>query len=110
MRPDRRRRGLSQARTTMTRGDRAGGGVGGVCVGKSEVCHFAIIVSNLSRHQQWQDRLERQEGKHDTQAGSKQMAVAAAGSNKARMQRLKETAEAKQTHIHCTRVPVTINR
>ena len=28
----------------MTRGDWAGGGVGG-SVGESEVCHFAIVVS-----------------------------------------------------------------
>jgi hypothetical protein len=29
----------------MTRGDWAGGARGRVCVGESEVCHFAIVVS-----------------------------------------------------------------
>jgi hypothetical protein len=55
----------------MTRGDWAGGGVRGVCVGKSEVCHFAIIVSNLSRHQQRQERLEEREGTTRRQAANK---------------------------------------
>jgi hypothetical protein len=65
----------------MTRGDWAGGGV---CVGKSEVCHFAI-VSNLFRHQ------STQKGKHDTQAGSKQVAVAAAAAT--RQEASQRTAE-----------------
>lgn len=87
----------------MTRGDWAGGGGGSVCVGKSEVCHFAI-VSNLSRHQ----RSSRREGKHDTQ-GRQQTSGSGSGwqqQGKARMQqRLRETAEA-ETHLYCS----TINR
>jgi hypothetical protein len=59
----------------MTRGDWAGGGV---CVGKSE-------VSNLFRHQ------STQKGKHDTQAGSKQVAVAAAAAT--RQEASQRTAE-----------------
>ena len=94
LRPD--GRGLSQARTTMTRGrgevgrEWAGGSVR-VSVGKSEVCHFAIVVSTSPG-------INNSIGKHDTR--QQQTNTSSSSSNARPKPKKNKAEETSKTHLY----------